>query len=577
MTTIAELLIRVGIDGDEVEDGFDDVEESASTSAAAMAAGFGAAGAAIEGLARDQQDLQVMTGRLASTTGLADDEIRDLATDLSNATFPLDEVLGLMELASRQGVQGADDLGNYATFWDKVGDATGESSQDLAKAGAALGAVGIDASNSEAAIDAFGFVTTNTTQSVGDFLKIIERRGPEIAELGLTVDDTAALFGLMESELGLTSRTARQEFSKALNESDGTLGGVLDTLGLTEDQFATMRGEVDGSGESIDEFADVFAESRTPMQAIQSSIEDFLFSNQELIASLAEFAPLLIGVATAIGLVIAAQAIWNAVAAANSVFLIIGAIILFIAILSQLGIGVEDIANAFKVAFEAVRGAVMTAFNWVKKNWPLLLAILTGPIGIAVLLITRNWETIKNAIGAAIRFIRRAWGTAIAFITGLATGVKDWIVARFNDVVGFVRGLPGRIASAASGMWDGFSNAFRSAINFIIRGWNSLEFTVPSVDVPFVGSFGGFTIGLPDIPELAEGGIVSASPGGMLARIGEGGRDEAVIPLPRGLRDLGGSAGPTVVVNVQGSILTERDLVKVVRDELADQSFLGAR
>jgi hypothetical protein len=48
-------------------------------------------------------------------------------------------------------------------------------------------------------------------------------------------------------------------------------------------------------------------------------------------------------------------------------------------------------------------------------------------------------------------------------------------------------------------------------------------------------------------PQLAEGGIIKARPGGMLATIGEGGRDEAVIPLENGR--IPGSGGVTIIVN----------------------------
>jgi hypothetical protein len=46
-------------------------------------------------------------------------------------------------------------------------------------------------------------------------------------------------------------------------------------------------------------------------------------------------------------------------------------------------------------------------------------------------------------------------------------------------------------------------------------------------------------LGLPNIPGLAEGGIVRATPGGTIVRLGEGGRDEAVVPLGRGNQGTG--------------------------------------
>jgi hypothetical protein len=48
---------------------------------------------------------------------------------------------------------------------------------------------------------------------------------------------------------------------------------------------------------------------------------------------------------------------------------------------------------------------------------------------------------------------------------------------------------------------------------------------------------------------LADGGIVKASPGGTLALIGEGGQDEAVIPLDR----MGSMGGGDVNIYVQGA------------------------
>jgi phosphotransferase system HPr-like phosphotransfer protein len=55
--------------------------------------------------------------------------------------------------------------------------------------------------------------------------------------------------------------------------------------------------------------------------------------------------------------------------------------------------------------------------------------------------------------------------------------------------------------------------------------------------------------GQASIPALADGGIVKASPGGTLALIGEGGRDEAVIPLDR----MGSMGGGDVNIYVQGA------------------------
>ena len=125
---------------------------------------------------------------------------------------------------------------------------------------------------------------------------------------------------------------------------------------------------------------------------------------------------------------------------------------------------------------------VQAVYGWVRQNWPLLLAILTGPIGLAVLAITRNWQAIKDGV----------------------TGAYNWVVAQFDLLVGYVTGLPARIGTAAAGMWDGLKNAFKSAVNWIIDAWNGLQFKLPEIDthIPGIGKVGGFVLGTPDIPRL---------------------------------------------------------------------------
>ena len=181
----------------------------------------------------------------------------------------------------------------------------------------------------------------------------------------------------------------------------------------------------------------------------------------------------------------------------------------------------DTVKQVTVAVFRAVWGAIKGAFDWVKSHWPLLLAILTGPIGLAVLFITRHWDQIVSVVTA----------------------------------------LPGRIRKAASGMWDGIKDAFKAAINWIIRGWNKLHFKMPSIDthIPGVGKVGGFDLGLPQIPQLAKGGIVKARPGGTLVNVGEGGRDEAVVPLGRG----GGASGQVVVQLVMDRRVIHTELLRL--------------
>lgn len=195
--------------------------------------------------------------------------------------------------------------------------------------------------------------------------------------------------------------------------------------------------------------------------------------------------------------------------------------------------------------WDTIKNAAKAVWDWISTNWPLILEILTGPIGLAVRAISQHWDTIKSGF----------------------TAVKTWIGDRLSDIVGFFKGMPGRISSVASGMWDGIKNAFKSAINWIIGKWNGLHFTIPSVGFgPFHTP--SFELGMPHVPQLAAGGIVQAQMGGGFYNIGEGGSNEAVIPLSAsGLAPLVdavragiGSTQANVVyltVNMDGALITE--------------------
>jgi hypothetical protein len=199
--------------------------------------------------------------------------------------------------------------------------------------------------------------------------------------------------------------------------------------------------------------------------------------------------------------------------ALNPIFLIVVAIAAIIAILVvlQKEFGIFDgVIRVVGNAFGAVWQAIKTVFDWVKNNWPLLLAVLTGPFGLAIL--------------------------------GVVT-FKDKIMDMFKLIYNSIKGTMGFIA-------DVISAPFKAAFKAVAWLWNNtvgkLSFTVPS----WVPGIGGKGFDVPDIPMLAEGGIVTQA---TLAMIGEGGEPEAIIPLSKlASMGFGGAGGTTITVNVNG-------------------------
>ena len=314
----------------------------------------------------------------------------------------------------------------------------------------------------------------------------------------------------------------------------------------------------------------------------------------------------------------------------NPIFLIAAAVVAIIAVLVLLYKKVDWFREGVDKAFSFIKNAMEGPFNWLKENWPLVLAILTGPIGLAVLAVVKNfdeivafvkglpgklaeagkaiWNWISDFFVARYETLKTNIGTFISFITGLPEKVKnaaasifnwlsDFFVARYETLkanistfISFIAGLPAKVRSAAAGLWDGLKDSFKSAINYIINKWNSLSFDLRFPDKIFGVPLGplankGFTLNTPDIPTLAKGGIIPATPGGTIARIGEAGRSERVEPLdPDGLskRDkamikmLSGGGAGGMTVNVYPSPgMNESELASMVSRQIAFQLRRG--
>lgn len=200
-----------------------------------------------------------------------------------------------------------------------------------------------------------------------------------------------------------------------------------------------------------------------------------------------------------------------------------------------LGIGAALVAlnGALGVA-TAAAAAFGVTLNLSLGPIALVIAAIAA-IGIAIYELVKHWDTVKAAFSDALGWIKDRF-----------TDAKNWISDRVGDIVNFFTGLPGRIVQVSRGMWDGIKDAFREAINWIINGWNNLQFKIPGFDFGPV-HWSGFTLGVPDIPTLDTGGIVTRP---TLAMLAANNVPEAVIPLNR-------ATTPTVVnntINITGAV-----------------------
>jgi phage-related protein len=227
------------------------------------------------------------------------------------------------------------------------------------------------------------------------------------------------------------------------------------------------------------------------------------------------------------------------------------------------------LVTAFQIGWTVLKNIVQGALNQIKIVIETVLGVIRGIFQFFTGLLngdfSKAWQGLKTIASSAINGIKDTVGNVLRQVYDIFVGVWDAIVA-------FFRGIPGRISDIAGGMFNGIKNAFREAINFIIRGWNRLEFAVPGFKIGPIG-YDGFTLGLPHIPELAKGGIVTSP---TLAVIGEAG-PEAVVPLSKYRMD-GGSNGSTINLTVNAGMGADGTRIgqEIVRELLKYQRQNGA-
>lgn len=222
------------------------------------------------------------------------------------------------------------------------------------------------------------------------------------------------------------------------------------------------------------------------------------------------------------------QLAFNVIMSANPVMLIVIGIGLLVAAV----VLIATKTTWFQTIWDAVWGGITATWDWVWGKLQEGFAYLKDGFGAIGDKVTQVKDWIVGKWDELVGFVTGLPGRIAAVASGMwqsvvdsAGGAKDWVVGKFDELVGFATGLPGRIRDAVSGMWDGIKESAKSVFNTVAGWWNkslgSIKWTVPS----WVPGLGGKSIGFPQMPMLANGGIAGRNKDGTLWGPGTGTSD----------------------------------------------------
>lgn len=261
-------------------------------------------------------------------------------------------------------------------------------------------------------------ITSDATDAATDF----DRAGAAALQMGDDIDQASRQARTAADRIDAAADASDTLASKT-SQATGGLGALASGFELVgAEKYA---GALQGAALATDFFSGV------------GDIANLVLNSQILITAKAKAAALASAAATGVQTaattaMTAAQAAFNAVMALNPIALVVIAVVALVAALVVAYKKSETFRRIVDAAFRAVQAAAAFAFNWIKDNWRLILTIITGPIGLAVALVTKYWDRIKAGAQTVLDRVREIFGNIKGAIERALDGIGNVIGNAFD-------------------------------------------------------------------------------------------------------------------------------------------------
>lgn len=199
----------------------------------------------------------------------------------------------------------------------------------------------------------------------------------------------------------------------------------------------------------------------------------------------------------------------------------------------------DGVSNFFEQWGPTLLLIVGTIIAGIILWWVGLPAALSGALAALVLTVSTAFVDTKEAAAAELD---RTKTMAVDKWEGIKTGINNVWVSIQNLAKNAWRGITQSV--------KGYINDIIGYINAMIDSFNSIKLTLPKVKLPGGGTWGGGTIGVPQVPRipyLKAGAVVTKD---QIVRVSEENHAEGVIPLSGG--------GATIIANALADAIASR-------------------
>lgn len=360
-----------------------------------MANQVGTLGDQAENTALDLENTAISMSQLSTNTGIADGELRNMISYISNETFPQSEAIAYANALNQMGVE-ASKLGDSATNMDRINDATGIGYSKVIQLTQGLRGLGVSADNLPSSFNAIAYAQANVTGGADTLSMVLKTQAGTLNEYGINVDQLVVILGRL-SEKGYSGRKMGAELSKILKENNGDVQALEQSLGLQAGALSNASaktGEYDGK---LMDLANAEMENKTITERLGAVWEDLSLQLEPVLSPLMSFMGLvgsigqgalainsILTLAETFGILKTATisetiAQWglNASMLANPVLWLVVAIIVLIGVLIWAYYNCEDFRNAVNSLGEGLLWLGQVIYSSLVGTFEWLMSLFT--------------------------------------------------------------------------------------------------------------------------------------------------------------------------------------------------------
>lgn len=536
-------------------------------------------------------DTLASVGPVAQSLGLDFKQTAALASTLTRANVPVEQMQLAMsallaptnaqaKALTQMGIKAVDAAGKQKTVEQLLGE--------LSKATAGLGA----AQRAQALKQIFGnraFAAADALMkgmadgTIPDLEKEMGRQGTAARMAAQNNDNLAGDFKSLGSAIDFAKIGIFKGMEPALRAITQALAAAVTAVGNFIKEHQTLAAVV---GTAVAVLGGLLAAMGAVNIAVGGAMYIFGGFGKNVLTIVGALKKLKLGTiaytvaskacAVVMGVMKIAMAALNLVMNLNPIFLIIT----LIGLLIMAGIALykhwDDVKAKCSELWESVKSVFTSIGDKIKE----VMDSIIGFIQPVVDAFSSKFPTIGTIVSSVFDGFKKTWDTVKANCNEIIDFVKNVFTGNWSDAWENVKNIFGNTFGLIKDLAKIPVNAVITLLNKAIGGLNSFSFQIPDA----IPGIGGKTIGfnIPEIPQLAKGGIISSP---TLAMVGEGRDPEAVMPLPK-LSELmnivgapGSSGGSTVTLNFAPNVTVQggAEGADQVRSALADASRMMQR